>query len=194
MWRCTGPGGEPWPSARAASIELLAELTGVSSADAPQTAAVSLPFLILLGGLASLADWIASSEAYFPYEPLIDDIDAYARLSTERAAAAIDGLGWTIASDPAFEIDFARLFDLPTGPNAMQSQVASLNDTGQPGLLLIEAPTGEGKTEAALYHVAGELASGRAAGMYMAMPTQATANAMLVGSARFSKAGAVDDK
>jgi CRISPR-associated endonuclease/helicase Cas3 len=54
-----------------------------------------------------------------------------------------------------------------------------LDDLGdEPGLIVIEAPMGEGKTEAGL-------GCGRSRGIYMAMPTQATSNALFERVARF---------
>ena len=51
--------------------------------------------------------------------------------------------------------------------------------TRMSGLTLIEAPTGSGKTEAALAYASRLLAAGRADSIVFALPTQATANAML---------------
>ena len=44
--------------------------------------------------------------------------------------------------------------------------------------MIIEAPMGQGKTEAALYAADMAMCRGFARGMYIAMPTQATGNAM----------------
>jgi CRISPR-associated endonuclease/helicase Cas3 len=59
----------------------------------------------------------------------------------------------------------------------VQTLVDTLPPT--PGLTLIEAPTGSGKTEAALACAWRLLAVGRADSIIFALPTQATANAML---------------
>ncbi|MCP9841742.1 CRISPR-associated helicase Cas3' [Synechococcus sp. J7-Johnson] len=60
-------------------------------------------------------------------------------------------------------------------PRPLQKAVAQvLDELGDaPGLIVIEAPMGEGKTEAGLASSCGSR------GLYMAMPTQATANALL---------------
>lgn len=46
----------------------------------------------------------------------------------------------------------------------------------EPGLLVIEAPTGEGKTKAALQAVGGLARQLGLTGIYQAMPTRATSN------------------
>ncbi len=48
----------------------------------------------------------------------------------------------------------------------------------RPGVYVIEAPMGTGKTEAALWVAYQFLASGKATGIYFALPTQATSNRM----------------
>jgi CRISPR-associated endonuclease/helicase Cas3 len=62
-------------------------------------------------------------------------------------------------------------------PRGVQVRVDSLPTT--PGLTLIEAPTGSGKTEAALAYAWRLLDQGLADSIVFALPTQATANAML---------------
>jgi len=62
----------------------------------------------------------------------------------------------------------------------MQDAVVQLADElHAPGFVLIEAPTGEGKTEAAFYLADHWNRALGQRGCYVAMPTQATANAML---------------
>jgi CRISPR-associated endonuclease/helicase Cas3 len=53
-----------------------------------------------------------------------------------------------------------------------------LADRAGPTLLVVEAPTGEGKTKAALQAAATLVKSTGATGMYVAMPTRATSNQM----------------
>ncbi len=66
-------------------------------------------------------------------------------------------------------------------PNYAPRQVQTLVDDlpQKPGFTLIEAPTGSGKTEAALAYASRLLAAGVAESIVFALPTQATANAML---------------
>ncbi|WP_157679832.1 CRISPR-associated helicase/endonuclease Cas3 [Nitrosococcus watsonii] len=62
-------------------------------------------------------------------------------------------------------------------PHQVQTLVESLPT--EAGLTIIEAPTGSGKTEAALAYASKLLAAGLADSIVFALPTQATANAML---------------
>jgi CRISPR-associated endonuclease/helicase Cas3 len=66
-------------------------------------------------------------------------------------------------------------------PELTSRQLQTLVDTLplQSGLTIIEAPTGSGKTELALAYASKLLAAGVAESIVFALPTQATANAML---------------
>jgi CRISPR-associated endonuclease/helicase Cas3 len=124
------------------------------------------PSLWWLAGLTSVADWIGSDERFFSPERRThrEDVTALAR-------KALDEIGF-IPPLLKNNLSFESLFDFP--PNDMQTKALSAI-TG-PGVYVIEAPMGMGKTEAALgaaYHL---MASGKASGIYFALPTQATSN------------------
>ena len=57
-------------------------------------------------------------------------------------------------------------------------QEKTLATVNGPGVYVIEAPMGMGKTEAALWAAYRLLVSGKARGIYFALPTQATSNRM----------------
>ena len=61
-------------------------------------------------------------------------------------------------------------------PNDMQEKTVST--VRGPGVYVIEAPMGMGKTEAAFWAAYQLLVSGKATGIYFALPTQATSNRM----------------
>jgi len=133
------------------------ELTSVS----PES-----PEMWWFAGLTSIADWIGSDESYFPPEEelSLDEIKNRSIKALERI-----GLGQlNIVSDLSFE----KLF--PFSPNALQSSV--MEYIKSPGVYVIEAPMGMGKTEAALAAAYQLLCSGHASGIYFALPTQATSN------------------
>lgn len=134
-------------------------------------------FLTLFSGLTSVADWIGSSEIYFPYVEAPVEPGRYAEQSAGQARAALDDLGWTGYQPPAGRLSFPELFPFP--PNAVQQAAVTLVDQLKgPALVLIESPTGSGKTEAALFLADNWAHSERQRGLYVAMPTMATSNQM----------------
>lgn len=130
-----------------------------------------------LAGLATLADWIGSS-ARFPYAPVsaLADLAAYLAAARARARGAIAAFGLAPArAAPA--TGMAGLFDgfAPT-PLQAWAEAAPLGDG--PVLAVIEDMTGAGKTEAALVLAHRLMAAGRVDGLFLALPTMATAGAM----------------
>lgn len=127
--------------------------------------------------LASFADWVASDPSLFPYgrDPRRGD---YLEEALGLAQEALDRLGWP-AFAKARRKEFRELFPYIPKPNALQEGVpALLEGAGSPVLLLVEAPMGMGKTEAALYaHHLLQAGLGHR-GLYVALPTQATANGL----------------
>jgi CRISPR-associated endonuclease/helicase Cas3 len=117
-----------------------------------------------------VADWLASRQ-----EAHDGDEQDYARRAQARAEEAVATADWN--EPPASVAEFRDLFGFP--PNVMQQRVAALAGPARaPALVLIEAPTGSGKTEAAL-HLAQTWQRDRdQRGSYVALPTQATAAAM----------------
>ncbi len=124
------------------------------------------PALWWLAGLTSVADWIGSDERFFSPERRTSNENV-----TTLARMALDAIGFlppVINTNHSFE----SIFDFPS--NDMQAK-ALATITG-PGVYVIEAPMGMGKTEAALGVAYQLMVSGRANGIYFALPTQATSN------------------
>ena len=117
-----------------------------------------------LAGLTTVADWIGSDERFFLPS-------ANASNPAECASLAIGTIGLT---PPAIVpgLTFEQLFAFV--PNDIQTKTLA-TITG-PGVYVIEAPMGMGKTEAALGAAYQLLVSGKANGIYFALPTQATSN------------------
>ena len=146
----------------------------IEEPDAPQIEA----FSFCLNGLITLADWIGSDGGAFPFEdpamPLVD----YWPLAIARADAAL----WSKGLVPARPRTAPLLSGLSpragAHPRPMQRSAAELAVGHQPQLVLIEDGTGSGKTEAALLLAARMMAAGLGEGLYVALPTMATANAM----------------
>ena len=137
----------------------------------------------LLAGFCSVCDWIGSSVDYFEYETKRDDNDLkkYFDSRADNAKRALQAFG--ILSKLKANKTLETLFPLhaPDGtlykPRGLQTLTESLPLVQN--LTLIEAPTGSGKTETALVYAARLLHEGLADSIIFALPTQATANAML---------------
>ena len=133
-----------------------------------------------LAGLTTLADWVGSRQAWFPYVPAtaVDDPAVYFwGHALPRAAAALAAAGLA-ASTPAPFTGLRSLFPGITLPTPVQQWAEDVALPDGPALAVIEDLTGSGKTEAALTLAHRLLADGRADGVYLALPTMATANAM----------------
>ena len=122
-------------------------------------------------GLITVADWIGSDEHFFAPENEGEAEDLSATRQHARAALAQIGL-----EPPRLEAGrtFQELFDNPPRP----LQEAALEIIRAPGVYVVEAPMGLGKTEAALAAAYRLIGDGQAGGLYFALPTQATSNAM----------------
>lgn len=180
-------GRLPWQPARNALIAMVGELEEIPGQGIPDR--LDNAHAMLLAGLVSVADWIGSNVDFFPYAvqnfraPRTFDFGAYHARSAAQAVTALRALGWTGWQPPRAARSFAALFpEIPT-PRPLQDRTIALADAFQgPTIIVIEAPMGEGKTEAALYFVdrlgvaSGE--TGGTRGAYVALPTQATSNQM----------------
>lgn len=124
------------------------------------------PHLWWLAGLISVADWIGSDESFFPVDRNLE-----AHESHPRASHAVETIGFGIPDIPR-GLTFERLFPFP--PNDLQRQ--AMDVITEPGIYVIEAPMGMGKTEAALACAYRLLSEGKANGIYFALPTQVTSN------------------
>jgi CRISPR-associated endonuclease/helicase Cas3 len=135
-------------------------------------------FFTLLSGLASVADWIGSMEDYFEPGSGYVNLAEYVERAARQARRALKETGWLGWQPPTSTIPFESLCNVPA-PRPLQETVISLvSQLDRPALVIIEAPTGVGKTEAALYLADhwGRVLHQR--GTYMAMPTMATSNQM----------------
>jgi CRISPR-associated endonuclease/helicase Cas3 len=172
-------GGAAWDAARtqiAAELATLyspASLLGRLSARPERQALVTL-----VSGLVSAADWIGSMEHHFSAAPGACDLSAYSEQAADHARNAIHELEWDAWQPPMEAAPFQTLF--PTySPRPMQQSIIDMAPKlNGPCLVLIEAPTGSGKTEAALYLADHWARALQQRGLYVAMPTTATSNAM----------------
>lgn len=132
------------------------------------------PALWWLAGLTTVADWIGSDDRFFPPDRKTEDQDVPA-----LALKALESIGFRrIRLIP--NLTFHDLFhdsekpEVKWFPSDMQEK--TLATVSAPGVYVIEAPMGMGKTEAALWAAYQLLVSGKATGIYFALPTQVTSN------------------
>ena len=126
------------------------------------------PELWWIAGLTTIADWIGSDERFFPADKPIDP-----EIVKDRIRSAIKELGLGRLS-LRLNLTFRQQFKDGFKPNDLQCK--ALEAITGPGVYVIEAPMGMGKTEAALSVAYKLMESGKATGLYFALPTQATSN------------------
>lgn len=130
-------------------------------------------FGMRLAGHIVLCDWIASNESFFSDGRLkdIDDPQCYFAKAREVAHQWVRGLGLERdrrAGRATSIVEIARPIQ------------QTLTERGiPPGLVIIEAPMGEGKTEAA-WILAEKWRDSGYHGIYMALPTMATSESLHV--------------
>lgn len=125
----------------------------------------------LLTGFTIFADWIGSNSEWFPPESPTDE-----GTLKDKAHRVLMDLNW----NPKIRsgISFGEQFH-PEAPEAFKPrciQSALLEAADAPGLYIVEAPMGMGKTEAALTTAYKRWTQGEERGLYFALPTQLTSN------------------
>ena len=172
-------GGDEWLALRNNLLETLIREYGNLPSGPPTPEA-----LRSVSGLTTVADWIGSDETWFPPSGLPASADL-----SEQVEKALDEAGWRW---PAVRpgLAFRDLFGEDFRPNDLQLTVHDLAQ--EPGLIIVEAPTGMGKTEAALWAAYRLMASGHHHGLYFALPTRLTSDRIHRRVARFLRC-AFDD-
>jgi CRISPR-associated endonuclease/helicase Cas3 len=174
-------GGQAWQDVRTEMLAILGDLLEASAIIAKANPEPEDHwFFMFVAGLTSVADWIASNSDHFPHRPDVESLDEYVAIADGQAEAALDALGWTAQSDFNSDIcSFTNLFPHCDPPRPLQQAVVdAVGDTSTPQFLLLEAPTGEGKTEAAFFAADRWLNIGGGQGVYVGLPTMATSTQM----------------
>jgi CRISPR-associated endonuclease/helicase Cas3 len=149
-------GGEPWLVERKKLVE---ELQLALQETWPQIESAAQARL--LAGLTSVADWIGSGEFFEkPDDPWQENI-----------GKALDNAGFVPATYNQ-GLSFEQVF----GFSPKDAQSLLIAQVRAPGVYVLEAPMGMGKTEAALYAAYQLLSTNQASGIYFALPTQLTSN------------------
>jgi CRISPR-associated endonuclease/helicase Cas3 len=133
----------------------------------------------LVAGLAVASDWLGSNRRWFAYHspdlPLACYWHQVALPIAERAVRE-SGLA---APRLAKGLGFSSLFhDLADRGTPLQIWADTVTIASSPQLIILEELTGGGKTEAGLTLAGRLLGAGQGQGIYFALPTMATADAM----------------
>jgi CRISPR-associated endonuclease/helicase Cas3 len=152
--------------------QVFLEQVGLSFNDAPPQCSP------LMAGFCSVADWLGSrcDDKNFSFQSQPKDIGQYFEEKTAGDARRILAFAGIISS-PHKYAGVGALLTPDKLPRSVQTLVDDL--PLKAGLTIVEAPTGNGKTEAALSYAWRLIEAGLADSIVFALPTQATANAML---------------
>lgn len=164
-----------WAEIWDAFLRYAVEVSGIQ--DLTIIPELSGPQRVLLSGLLVMADWVASNQFYHPTIS-IDELgreDMYPKRTRSAWKKLKLPAVWSAELGGMDEVAFAENFGF--SPNELQKAVLEISDAvSSPGILIVEAQMGVGKTEAALAAAetfAGKCGSG---GLFFGLPTQATAN------------------
>lgn len=154
----------------------LAESIGAPAKEAPAIPQTHASWLV--AGLSVLCDWLGSNMTWFPYNAHKLTLSDYWYMQALPNARDAIRDSCILASQPACQLSIADLLPATALPSPLQEAVQAL-DTGEgPALVIVEDQTGAGKTEAALALAGRMMTKGQGDGLFIALPTMATANAM----------------
>ncbi|OMH30090.1 CRISPR-associated helicase/endonuclease Cas3 [Motiliproteus sp. MSK22-1] len=131
-----------------------------------------------LSGVAVLADWLGSDQTHFCYRTQREGLCDYWK---QRALPnAVQGLAasYQCRQSVAPFNNVQQLFPFIHHLTPLQQYALSVSLPKQPQLFMLEDVTGAGKTEAALILSHRLMSQELADGLYVGLPTMATANAM----------------
>ena len=171
----TGFRDKAWCDVQDELLNFAAHLSDLSL-DTLRPVKLPITVQVILTGLVIMTDWIASDESRFPYieEPYCTERDFLHRADCAWEDLKLPGKWEAKDYWKSFDL-FKERFDFHARPvQKAVNEAAKGMET--PGIMIIEAPMGEGKTEAAL--VATEIFAEKfgMGGLFFALPTQATAD------------------
>jgi CRISPR-associated endonuclease/helicase Cas3 len=191
--------GEEWRLSRQQLFEQYWRV--LASEVPPYRAQIPLPAVEWLAGFTSVCDWIGSNAEWFPLGVRTSTLDAHFTEARQRAALALDAIGWpgfasllddvNSTTDALLTRVLHKETQVPARP--LQAVADRLFCSGHgPALVVVEAPMGEGKTELAFLAHLRLQSRNRHRGLYVALPTQATGNAMFDRTLAFLRSFASD--
>lgn len=131
-----------------------------------------------VAGWATFSDWLGSNRDYFPYCQQAMPLSDYWPTAHQQAEAVLSATGFARPPEPIPYGGLDQWFKGPVTPTPLQQKAEDLPLQAGPQLFILEDVTGAGKTEAACILAQRLLAAGHGEGLYFALPTMATSNAM----------------
>lgn len=165
---------ENWKRVQHRLFEWALEEAGYESVD--ELPEIEQPAQVLLQGLLIMADWIASNEEYFPLFPMDKDEEEF---QEERLEYGWEHWSKTYLWTPNYFSDIVGQYNkrFQFQPRSIQQAFSeAIDKTQKPGIIILEAPMGVGKTEAALLGVEQMAEKEKCSGMFFGLPTQATSD------------------
>lgn len=164
-----------WKNSQKIIFEWALEQSGYNSVE--ELPSVDQPSQVILLGLLIMADWIASNEDYFP----LLSIDEDGSVIHQQKRLKDGWVKWfkTVMWTPEKAENIVDLYQerFSFEPREVQMKLAEvIQQSMQPGIFIIEAPMGVGKTEAALAAVEQLSYKTGRSGMFFGLPTQATSD------------------
>lgn len=131
----------------------------------------------LISAVTVLADWKGSDMRFFPYQATPVPLTDYWSQSLEKARRALSAQ--PVPGRVASFAGIKALFPFIQHPTPLQQKALNIDISATgPQLFILEDVTGAGKTEAALILTHRLMAAGKGRGVFIGLPTMATANAM----------------
>lgn len=169
------PIHQKWADEQRRVIDWALESSGFE--DVNELPAIQQPGQILLSGLVIMADWITSNEKYFPLLPLevsaVDDPELRTSNGFTKWLESVS-YPWEAGLNESDTLYEERFGFTPRNVQSIFAEV--IENTDNPGIFILEAPMGLGKTEAALVAVEQLARKTGRSGMFFGLPTQATSN------------------
>ena len=167
---------EFWQDAWKEIVETVCRICGISRSEIPD---LSLNAWLLLSGILVEADWISSNTDYFPLIPVSENPgeDIYPdRIEKGWNDLALTNAWHKHGAEMSCEV-FKGMFGF--SPNPVQAELIQIvTSCSDPGILVIEAQMGVGKTEASLAAADVYADKRGSGGIYFGLPTQATSNGL----------------
>ena len=177
-------GDGEWSSLQEELLSWLFEVAGmVEHEPLFRTLAIPRSTQVLLSALVIMSDWIASNSDFFPLISHVGDQSEFLLRADEAWSSLALPPAWHAQRIELESQEFfhSRFRGLPKNSNlrpAQKEAIEAASGMDGSGLLIIEAPMGNGKTEASL--LCSEILASKngSGGIAYLLPTMATSNAM----------------